>query len=156
MISAKIGSEVILWLLAMKLVGQLPGRVGLITQSSSSKLVPLVFSKSQKSPCRVIFQNCLRRMVLPIKTCARRAVSHQRDKIGQSGLPVLRKKEEEKITLQIAKLDFPTTYYLLSYYQGEQLSLEEAEQLVTQHEPHPELRRRHLLSFEGFARFLIC
>lgn len=45
--------------------------------------------------------------------------------------------------------------HFISHYQGEQLSLEEAEQLVTQHEPHPELRRRHLLSFEGFARFLM-
>ena len=45
--------------------------------------------------------------------------------------------------------------HFISHYQGEQLSLDEAEQLVTQHEPHPELRRRHLLSFEGFARFLM-
>ena len=45
--------------------------------------------------------------------------------------------------------------HFISHYQGEQLTIEEAEHLVTQHEPHPELRRQHLLSFEGFARFLM-
>ena len=45
--------------------------------------------------------------------------------------------------------------HFISHYQGEQLTIEEAEHLVAQHEPHPELRRQHLLSFEGFARFLM-
>lgn len=45
--------------------------------------------------------------------------------------------------------------HFVSHYQGENWSLEQAHQLIQRHEPHPELRRRHLLSFEGFARFLM-
>ena len=33
--------------------------------------------------------------------------------------------------------------------------LEDAKKLIHQHEPHPELKRRHLLSFEGFTRYLM-
>ena len=45
--------------------------------------------------------------------------------------------------------------HFVSHYQGEQLSLEEAQRLIELHEPHPELRRRFLFSFEGFARYLM-
>jgi phosphatidylinositol phospholipase C epsilon len=45
--------------------------------------------------------------------------------------------------------------HFISHYQGESLSVEAARSLVVRHEPHPELRRRHLLSFEGFARYLM-
>ena len=39
--------------------------------------------------------------------------------------------------------------------QGEAFMLEDAKKLIHQHEPHPELKRRHLLSFEGFTRYLM-
>ena len=45
--------------------------------------------------------------------------------------------------------------HFIDHFQGETLSLEQVEQLVEQHEPQPELRRLHLLSFEGFARLLM-
>ena len=37
----------------------------------------------------------------------------------------------------------------LSQYQGEIMLLDDAKKLIDQHEPHPDLKRRHLLSFEG-------
>ena len=43
----------------------------------------------------------------------------------------------------------------LSHYQGEIFMPEDAEKLIQQHEPHPELKRRLLLSFEGFTRYLM-
>ena len=43
----------------------------------------------------------------------------------------------------------------LSHSQGEIFMPEDAQKLIHQHEPHPELKRRHLLSFEGFTRYLM-
>ena len=43
----------------------------------------------------------------------------------------------------------------LSHYQGEIFMLDDAKKLIDLHEPHPELKRRNLLSFEGFARYLM-
>jgi len=43
----------------------------------------------------------------------------------------------------------------LSHYQGEIFMPDDAKKLIDQHEPHPELKRRHLLSFEGFTRYLM-
>ena len=45
--------------------------------------------------------------------------------------------------------------HFLNQYQGENLVLEDANKLIKLHEPHPDLMRRHLLSFEGFARYLL-
>ena len=43
----------------------------------------------------------------------------------------------------------------LSHYQGEICLPDDAKKLINNHEPHPELKRRHLVSFEGFARYLM-
>ena len=45
--------------------------------------------------------------------------------------------------------------HFLNQYQGETQELEDANKLIELHEPHPDLMRRHLLSFEGFARYLL-
>ena len=45
--------------------------------------------------------------------------------------------------------------HFLSHYQCEVLTLDEAKNLIDRHEPHPDLKTRHLLSFEGFARYMM-
>ena len=45
--------------------------------------------------------------------------------------------------------------HFLSHYQCEVLTLDAAKNLIDRHEPDPGLKRRHLLSFEGFARFMM-
>ena len=45
--------------------------------------------------------------------------------------------------------------HFLTQYQGEDADLATARSLIDTHEPHPDLQRRGLLSFEGFARYLV-
>ena len=45
--------------------------------------------------------------------------------------------------------------HFLTQYQGEEADLATARSLIDTHEPHPDLQRRGLLSFEGFARYLV-
>ena len=45
--------------------------------------------------------------------------------------------------------------HFLNNYQGESLDIEDVKSLIDLHEPHPELKKRSVLGFEGFARYLL-
>ena len=45
--------------------------------------------------------------------------------------------------------------HFLNNYQGESLDIETVKSLIDLHEPHPELKKRSVLGFEGFARYLL-